>query len=304
MSGKEIPICPPSAASPAAARRGSSISGASCTMARGPLRRQAKRAPFRQGGMVLLLSDAPRPFAAVARRWRLWRGPTAYDGGVTSGDATRAMIAEWQGRPLLHIGPERDNGLFEGFDVAFAAAQVAEVMVCSGLFDDTKETAADYAELFGGLIARGVPMICANPDIMVERGDQADLLRRGAGRRLCGHRRRSHLCGQTVFAGLSTRLREIALRGPPVANDKVLASATDRNRLAGRLRCRSTSVFIASAIRAPAASVPTMLPQFFRSRPSRRSPHSPPWPAVRLMVSTTLPIVALLEPAMCVGGLG
>src|SRR5262245_5929381 len=125
------------------------------------------------GGTVVLLSNAPRPFSAVIPHMTaLGVDPQAYDGGVTSGDATRDMIRPWQGKPLLHIGPERHKGLFDGLDVLLASPDAAQVAVCSGLYDDTKETPADYADLFAGLLARGVPMICANPDIMVERGNQ------------------------------------------------------------------------------------------------------------------------------------
>src|SRR5262245_33504488 len=66
------------------------------------------------GGVVVLLSNAPRPFSAVVPHMsKLGVDPGAYDGGITSGDATRDMVATWQGRPLLHIGPERDHGLLE-----------------------------------------------------------------------------------------------------------------------------------------------------------------------------------------------
>jgi len=62
------------------------------------------------GGTVVLLSNAPRPFSAVVPHMTsLGVEARAYDGGVTSGDATRDMIADWQGRRLLHIGPERDK---------------------------------------------------------------------------------------------------------------------------------------------------------------------------------------------------
>ena len=48
----------------------------------------------------------------------------------------------------------------------------AELMVCSGLFDDDTETPDDYAKLLKELAARNLPMICANPDHLVERGDK------------------------------------------------------------------------------------------------------------------------------------
>src|SRR6185436_1380003 len=57
------------------------------------------------GGIVVLLSNAPRPFSAVVAQMNaLGIDPAAYDGGVTSGDATRGLIEAWAGRPLLHIG--------------------------------------------------------------------------------------------------------------------------------------------------------------------------------------------------------
>ncbi len=45
-------------------------------------------------------------------------------------------------------------------------------MVCTGLFDDEVETPADYAGLLVRLKARNLTMICANPDIVVERGSK------------------------------------------------------------------------------------------------------------------------------------
>jgi HAD superfamily hydrolase (TIGR01459 family) len=125
-----------------------------------------------QGGTVLLLSNAPRPFPDVVKHLRQLGVPDdAYDGGVTSGDVTRGLMAAAPGRAFLHIGPERDNGLFEGLDVRKVGAREADAVLCSGLWDDTRETPDDYVALFEPLLARGLPMICANPDIKVERGD-------------------------------------------------------------------------------------------------------------------------------------
>ena len=126
-----------------------------------------------RGGTVVLLSNAPRPFSAVVPHMAALGVPSeAYDAGVTSGDVTRDMLAAWAGRRMLHVGPPRDHALFTGLDVRLASATDAEVVLCSGLYDDERETPADYAELIDALAARTVPMICANPDIMVERGDK------------------------------------------------------------------------------------------------------------------------------------
>ncbi len=125
------------------------------------------------GGTVLLLSNAPRPFPDVIKHLRQLGVPDdAYDGGVTSGDVTRGLLGAVAGRAYLHIGPDRDNGLLEGIDVRKVGARDAEAILCSGLWDDTRETPDDYVPLFEPLVTRGLPMICANPDIKVERGDK------------------------------------------------------------------------------------------------------------------------------------
>ena len=62
--------------------------------------------------------------------------------------------------------------IFEGLDVELAAPEHADLVVCSGLFDDDIETPDDYAELLRDLAERKFPMICANPDHMVERGNR------------------------------------------------------------------------------------------------------------------------------------
>src|SRR5262245_38010061 len=126
-----------------------------------------------RGGAVVLLSNAPRPFSAVVPHMTALGVPAhAYDAGVTSGHVARGLLPAWAGRRMLHVGPPRDHGLFTDLDIRQTPAADAEVVLCSGLYDDDRETPADYAELLDALVARGVPMICANPDIMVERGDR------------------------------------------------------------------------------------------------------------------------------------
>ncbi len=128
----------------------------------------------KQGGTVVLITNAPRPGEIVARTTldRLGVPRAAYDGIVSSGDVTRALIAARAGAPVFHIGPERDLGLFEGLDAPLAPLEDADYTVCSGLIDDTVETPQDYQDLIARMRARSLAMICANPDVVVERGDQ------------------------------------------------------------------------------------------------------------------------------------
>ncbi len=126
-----------------------------------------------QGGTVVLITNAPRPGEVVVRTMldRLKVPRAAYDGIVSSGDVTRALIAARAGERVFHIGPERDLPMFEGLDAPVAPLESAGYVVCSGLTDDTRETPDDYRDVIARMRARGLPMICANPDIVVERGD-------------------------------------------------------------------------------------------------------------------------------------
>jgi len=126
----------------------------------------------RQGGTVVLITNAPRPGTVVQQFIdRLLVPREAYDGIVSSGDVTRTVVAERAGQRVFHLGPERDLPIYEGLDVEVVPVERADFVVCSGLFDDTKETPQDYAGLIEAMRARALFMVCANPDIVVERGD-------------------------------------------------------------------------------------------------------------------------------------
>jgi HAD superfamily hydrolase (TIGR01459 family) len=223
-----------------------------------------------QGGVVVLLSNAPRPFSAVVPHMTsLGVDPKAYDAGVTSGDATRGMIAPWQGRRVLHIGPERDKGLFEALDICSASPEGAEVAVCSGLFDDTTETPADYAELFAGLLGRNVPMICANPDIMVERGEKLIYCAGALAAEYEAKGGRVDYAGKPHLPIYERTLAEIErLRGRPVARHKILCIGDGIDTdLLGAHAAGLPSMFIASPVFAPGGLRKEILAQLFAQRP-------------------------------------
>lgn len=125
----------------------------------------------RARGPVLVLTNAPRPSAIIPGQLdRLGLPRAAYDGVVTSGDATRAAIEAMLPRAAFKLGPEKDDGLYDGLELSFAPLDEAGFIVCTGLFDDQRETPDDYRALLGGAARRGLPMICANPDIVVNWG--------------------------------------------------------------------------------------------------------------------------------------
>jgi len=177
------------------------------------------------GGTVVLISNAPRPGRNVIHlldEFGVIR--SAYDGIVTSGDVTTNVIAGRPGQTVFHLGPDRDRPMYATLDVRFAPVESADYAVCSGLFNDETETAEDYRDILGRMRARNLFMVCANPDIVVERGDRlvacagaiADLYR--------------DMGGDVLYAGKPYRpIYDQALataesvRGAPTALARVLA---------------------------------------------------------------------------------
>ncbi|MBN9669088.1 TIGR01459 family HAD-type hydrolase [Roseibium aggregatum] len=127
------------------------------------------------GGKVVLITNAPRPAPQVAEMLTSLGVPgEAYDGIVTSGDVTRESLVAQGSKKLLHIGPNRDQPLYWNLEATFTSDddESAEAISCTGLVDDETETPDDYRDRLQKLADRKVPMICANPDIVVERGDR------------------------------------------------------------------------------------------------------------------------------------
>jgi HAD superfamily hydrolase (TIGR01459 family) len=122
-------------------------------------------------GPVVLISNSPRPHAGVIEQLDELGVPrNAWSAIVTSGDATRVLLAERTPGPAWRLGPERDAGLYEGLGLDFAPLEEARFISCTGPFDDETETPEDYRARFQGAVARDLDMICANPDIVVQRG--------------------------------------------------------------------------------------------------------------------------------------
>jgi HAD superfamily hydrolase (TIGR01459 family) len=130
-------------------------------------------ARFRQrGGAVVLITNAPRPGTIVGHYLeKLGLPRSSYDAIMASGDVTRGVIAQRQGS-VYHLGPERDLPIFQELDLQFAPPDRADFAVCTGLFNDETETPDDYRELLGVMRARNMFMLCANPDLVVERGEK------------------------------------------------------------------------------------------------------------------------------------
>jgi HAD superfamily hydrolase (TIGR01459 family) len=215
----------------------------------------AARAYRAAGGIVVLLSNSPRPSPSVHEQLRRLGVPDdAYDATVTSGDLTRHELAKHQGATVFHLGPERDRPIFHGLDVKLGPPDDAELVVCSGLFDDETEEPDDYAGLLRRLAARQMPMICANPDQRVERGDRL-VWCAGALAHLY-----QQLGGTVIYAGKPyAPIYRLALdmidrlAGAKVATGEVLAIGDGVNTdIAGAAGIGIDTVFVASGLHVPA----------------------------------------------------
>ncbi|ETD81904.1 TIGR01459 family HAD-type hydrolase [Rhodobacter capsulatus] len=134
-----------------------------------------------QGGRVILITNAPRPARFVAEGLdRMGVPREAWDAIVTSGDAAQdAMFAGAVGRRLWHLGPQKDDGCFTEIppewqgrsNVERVPFDQAEGIVCTGPFDELNEVPEDYRPRFLEAKTRGLPLLCANPDVVVDMGE-------------------------------------------------------------------------------------------------------------------------------------
>jgi len=206
-----------------------------------------------QGGTVILITNAPRPADSVQRQLRkLDIADDIYDAIVTSGDLTRHFVADHPGRKMFWIGPERDSSIHRGLDAVLGPLEQADYIVCTGLFDDETESAEDYRAMMLQARERKLPLICANPDIVVERGDRliycagaiAELYR--------------ELGGEVIFYGKPHRpiyQRALALaverQGHAIALNRVLAIGDSvRTDLAGAQNFGIDCLFVTRGIHA------------------------------------------------------
>ncbi len=214
----------------------------------------ATRAFREQGGIVVLLSNSPRPSTGLQEQLRQFGVPDdAYDATVSSGDLTRHEFSKHDGAKVFHLGPERDRPIFDRLNVTLTGPEDPELIVCSGLFDDDVETPDDYADLLRGLAVKGPTMLCANPDLMVERGHRLVYC---AGALAAVY---ETLGGEVIYAGKPhAPVYELALEtaagiaGDTVETSQVLGIGDGvKTDIAGARGFGLDAIFVASRLHAP-----------------------------------------------------
>ena len=213
----------------------------------------AALARFRaEGGTVILVSNAPIPASGVERvleKTRVRRD--AWDAIVSSGDIALRHIAEKDYRRMHWVGPsKRDYALYVRLPGPSVPLEEADSIVCTGLKDDRNETVADYKALIEEGVARALPFVCANPDLVVDVG-AAQLLCAGS---IAAEYER--LGGQVFWAGkphpaaYGTALARVSeLRGSAPARDRILGIGDAvRTDLAAARGLGVDGLFIAAGI--------------------------------------------------------
>ncbi len=131
------------------------------------------------GGKVVLLTNAPRPRTDVAAQVaRLGLPDDAWDTIATSGDSARlAMFQKVVGTRVYHIGEPRDETFFEPIKliencptIERVPLDAAEGIVCTGPFDAHADPEVNRPDFLYAK-QKGLKLLCANPDIVVDRGE-------------------------------------------------------------------------------------------------------------------------------------
>ena len=125
------------------------------------------------GRIVIFLTNSPMPNFVIENSLKeMGIDKTFYDAIITSGDASReALQSGFYGEKIHHIGPSRDLDFFKNISVARVALEEADSIICTGLFKDASEKTDDYHTTLALAKERHLKMLCANPDVTVDRGN-------------------------------------------------------------------------------------------------------------------------------------
>jgi len=140
----------------------------------------ALQAYRKSGGIVILVTNSPKPREGVAAQLGQFGVPAdAYDSIASSGDSARsAMFRGMVGEKVYFMGEwTRDSGFFDPIEIINDPAQItrvplqeAEGIVCCGPFDPMADPAVNRADFLYAK-QKGMKLLCANPDIVVDRGE-------------------------------------------------------------------------------------------------------------------------------------
>ena len=125
-----------------------------------------------KGYPIVLVSNAPRPGEEIKLMLeKMGLEKNCYDKIITSGDLTQKILNDGSlGQNCYHIGPDRDLKIFDGVGVNRVSFDESDFIFITGLFNDEEEDENSYLPLLKKSKKRKLKLLCANPDIWVQRG--------------------------------------------------------------------------------------------------------------------------------------
>ena len=187
---------------------------------------------YRQnGGLVVLVTNAPRTRAAVESHLKQLGVPRdAWDSIATSGDSARVALYQGAvGRKVYFIGMDGDTRIFQPpeilddpVDIQLVPLAEAEGILCTGPFDPFADPSVNRADFLYAK-QKGLKLLCANPDIVVDRGERREWCA-GALARLY-----TEMGGESLYFGkphppiYDLARRRLSAMGKRVAEDRILA---------------------------------------------------------------------------------
>ena len=122
----------------------------------------------------VLMSNAPRPSKSVERFLINLKMDRIFAKNIfTSGEAAlRSLQKNLYGENFYHLGPKRDNSLFEGFEKNKKNLEDADFILCTGFLDNQEKSLNFYKDLLKNHTE--LKMICTNPDLTVLRGSKQE----------------------------------------------------------------------------------------------------------------------------------
>ena len=122
----------------------------------------------------VLMSNAPRPSKSVKNfLLKLNMDKALINNIFTSGEAAlKSLQKNSYGVFFYHLGPQRDDSIFEEFKENKVKLDKADFILCTGFLDEQEESLEYYKKLLKKYIH--LKMICTNPDLVVHRGDKQE----------------------------------------------------------------------------------------------------------------------------------
>ncbi|NNE53222.1 MAG: TIGR01459 family HAD-type hydrolase [Sulfitobacter sp.] len=182
------------------------------------------------GGKVVLLTNSPRPRAGVTEQLGQFNVPEdSWDTIATSGDSARAaMFRGTVGSKVYFVGQPWDQKFFEPLkllddpvEITQVPLEEAEGIVCTGPFDPQADPNVMRPQFLYAK-QRGLKLLCANPDIVVDRGETREWCA-GALAKLY-----TEMGGESLYFGkphppiYDLARRRLTKLGSPVSDDRIL----------------------------------------------------------------------------------